>query len=73
VVILDCPRRPGFSSTSTRRSASFAVISLPASSMAERISLNRHTAGTQALLGSGVMSAPITVHRAVMFCLSMRL
>jgi len=33
VVIFDWPRRPGFSSTSTRRSASLAVISLPASVM----------------------------------------
>jgi hypothetical protein len=73
VVTFDCPRRPGFSSTSTRRSASLAVISLPASSIAARISSNRHTAGTQALFGSGVTSAPSTVHSAVMFCLSIRL
>jgi hypothetical protein len=30
-VMQDSPRMPGFSSTSTRRMASFAVISLPAS------------------------------------------
>ena len=33
VVTFDCPRKPGFSRISTRRSASLAVISLPASVM----------------------------------------
>jgi len=40
--------------------------------MAARMAAKRQAAGTQALLGSGVISAPITVHRAVMFSLSMR-
>jgi hypothetical protein len=39
---------------------------------AARISSYRQRAGTQWLLGSGVISAFITVHGAVMFCLSMR-
>ena len=69
-MIFDCPRMPGFSSTSTRRSASLAVMSLPASSMAVRMASKRHSAGTHALLGSGVISAPITVHSAVMLSLS---
>jgi hypothetical protein len=45
-------------------------MSLPASSMAVRMASKRHSAGTHALLGSGVMSAPITVHSAVMLSLS---
>ena len=63
---------PGFSRTSTRRSASLAVIKAPASSIAFLISSKRHSAGTHALLGSGVISALMTLHSGVMFCLSMR-
>ncbi len=63
---------PGFSRISTRRSASLAVISAPASSMAARMSAKRHSAGWQPLLGSGVMSWDMTDHSGVMFFLSMR-
>jgi hypothetical protein len=56
VVILDCPRMPGFSRTSTRLSACSAVMRVPASSIAFRISSKCQHAGTQALFGSGVMS-----------------
>ncbi len=68
----DWPRKPGFSSTSTRRSASLAVISLPASSIAARMSEKRHSAGWQALLGSGVTRSLSTLHSGARFFLSMR-
>ena len=45
VVIFDCPRSPGFSRISTRRSASFAVIRLPASIIAARMSAKDQAAG----------------------------
>jgi hypothetical protein len=72
VVIFDWPRMPGFSRMSTRRSASLAVMSAPASSIAFLISSKRQSAGTQVLLGSGVISALMTLQSGVMFCLSMR-
>jgi len=63
VVILRLPRSPGFSSTSTRRSASLAVISLPLSHVvADRIEFPQ--CGRQALFGSGVINSPITFHNA---------
>jgi hypothetical protein len=36
------------------------------------VSSKRHSAGKQALRGSGVISAPSTLQSGVMFCLSMR-
>ena len=67
-MILDCPRRPGFSSTSTRRSASLAVIRPPASIMYARMSAKRQLAGRQGLRGSGVTRSASEVQSGVRFC-----
>ena len=66
-VIDDFPRNAGFSSTSTRRSASFAVIRPPASIIAARISSNRQLAGRQGLRGSGVTRLASDSHSGVRF------
>ena len=56
----------------TRRSASLAVISPPASIIAARISANGQAAGWQPLTGSGVTSLESDVHSGVMCFRPMR-
>jgi hypothetical protein len=62
------PLKPGFSKTSTRRSASLAVISPPASTMAERMLENRQEAGQQGSRGSGVTRSESESHSGARFC-----
>ena len=54
LVMRDWPGMPGFSSTSTRRSASSALITSPASSISFLTSPKFHTAGWHCVFGSGV-------------------
>ena len=56
----------------TRRSASFAVIRLPASSIAARISAKVQAAGWHPLTGSGVTRLASDSHSGVRFCRLMR-
>ena len=71
-VIEELPRMPGFSSTSTRRSASSAVMSRPASIRYSRTMPYCQWAGTQGDFGCGMTSAPSTSHSGVRLSLSMR-
>jgi hypothetical protein len=73
VVIFDCPRNPGFSNTRTRRSASFAVIRLPASIIAARMASKRQDAGWQGLIGSGVTRFANDFHSGARFSWLIRL
>ena len=68
VLVLENPGLPNQSSITHSLYAGIQLV-LPG----EIAPQHRHTAGTQALFGSGVTSAPRTVQSAVMFCLSMRL
>ncbi len=70
LVMRDLPVSPGFSSTSTRRSASSALITSPASSISRLTSENFHSAGTQAVFGSGVTRSLSTSHRGAMWNLA---
>ncbi len=70
LVTRDLPVSPGFSSTSTRRSASSAVMTSPASSISFLTSENFHSAGTQLDLGSGVTSDFNTSHSGAMWNLA---
>ena len=72
VVILLWPRKPGFSSTSTRRSASLAVMRAPASIMAARMVSKRQAAGRQGLMGSGVTRLASEVQSGVRLSWPMR-
>ena len=58
----EAPRMPGFSSTSTRRSASSAEISSPDSMRQGRTSRYFHRAGRHGVTGVFVTSVPSTSH-----------
>ena len=62
LVMRDLPGSPGFSSTSTRRSASSAVMTSPASSISFSTCGNFHSAGTICVFGSGVTRPFSTSH-----------
>ncbi len=66
LVTRDLPCSPGFSSTSTRRSASSALITSPASSISFLTSENFHRAGTHCVFGSGVTRPLSTSHKGAM-------
>jgi hypothetical protein len=70
-VIADCPRNAGFSRTSTRRTASCAVMASPARIRKGRTSSYFHRAGTQGVAGWGGTSACSTSHRGVRLSASM--
>ena len=61
------PVSPGFSSTSTRRSASSALITSPASSISRLTSENFHSAGRQSVFGSGVTRSLSTSQSGAMW------
>ena len=67
LVMRDLPGMPGFSSTSTRRSASSALMTSPASSISRLTSENFHSAGCRLVLGSGVTRSLSTSHSGVMW------
>ena len=63
----EVPRSPGFSSTSTRRSASAALMMAPDSMTGPRTSSQRQSAGRQVLAGSGVISPAMTSQSGARF------
>jgi len=71
-VIRDSPRRPGFSSTMTRRSASSAVISSPASITRARTSSYFQIATSAWVTGSLVTRPASDSHRGAMLPLDRR-
>jgi hypothetical protein len=68
----DWPRSLGFSSTSTRRVASSAEMTEPASATSGLTSLKCQIAGAQTVLGSSGMMSLSTTHSGAMSSLEMR-
>jgi hypothetical protein len=71
-VIRERPRSAGFSSTSTRRSASFAVMMSPASITSFFASAKCQIAGAQGVFGSFGTRPFSTSHSGAMSCFEMR-
>src|SRR5262245_9166592 len=71
-VMHDSPRMPGLSRISTRRIASLAVISLPASIRYGRASRYFHSAGLHGVAGSLGIRLCSTSQSGARLCLSMR-
>ncbi len=70
LVTRDLPGMPGFSKTSTRRSASSVPITSPASSISFLTSENFHVAGWICVFGSGVTRSLSTSQSGVMWNLA---